>query len=91
MYNPRSGGDKLPKKAEFPNDTLALRLRGLRIEKHVSQLKLSVELGFSQSIVAAYEAGRKNPSIFSLCCMADYFNCSTDYLLGRTDRRSKNV
>ncbi len=70
---------------------LSVRLRNLRGEKNISQLKLSLELGFSQSAVAAYEAGRKNPSIFSLCCMADYFDCSTDYLLGRTDRRSKNV
>lgn len=79
------------KESDFMMNILSVRLRNLRGEKNISQLKLSLELGFSQSTVAAYEAGRKNPSIFSLCCMADYFDCSTDYLLGRTDRRNKNV
>ena len=39
----------------------------------------------TQSIIAHYEAGRKQPSQQTLRYFADYFNVSVDYLLGRTD------
>lgn len=42
-------------------------------------------LGFSQELISKYERGLANPSISSLKKMANFFNCSIDYLVDFTD------
>ena len=42
-------------------------------------------LGFSQELISKYERGLANPSINSLKKMAEFFNCSIDYLVDFTD------
>lgn len=60
-------------------------LKELRIESGLTQTRLSEELGIGQTTVAAYESGAREPHVSSLIAYADYFNCSMDYLTGRTD------
>jgi len=61
------------------------RLALLREEKKMSQNEVAVFLGVSQSSIAYYESGQKNPSTENLIKLAQLFNCTTDYLLGEID------
>ena len=59
-------------------------LKTIRERKNITQVRLSIEVGVSQETISAYENGKAMPSIEILCKIADFFNVSTDYLLGRT-------
>lgn len=60
-------------------------LRKLREKKKMTQTRLSVEIEVSQEIISHYEVGESKPNIDNLIKIADFFHCSTDYLLNRTD------
>ena len=62
-----------------------MRLKEIRRAKGVSQLKLAIDLHTSQNTISRYETGEREPGINELIKIADYFNVSVDYLLGRTD------
>ena len=62
-----------------------LRLREIRKNKGLSQLKLAMELNTNQNTISRYENGEREPGINELIKIADYFNISVDYLLERTD------
>lgn len=62
---------------------LRTRIAELRREKGLSQVALAKELGVDCSTIAKYETGDRLPDIVMLCKIADYFEVSTDYLLGR--------
>ena len=65
---------------------LGIRLNQLREKTGLSQAKFAKVLGgVSQPVIARYETGDFFPSYPVLIKIADYFNVSTDYLLGRTD------
>lgn len=59
-------------------------LRKIREKRNKSQLQLSIALEVSQESISKYETGSAFPSKDILIKMADYLNCSVDYLLGRT-------
>lgn len=59
------------------------RIKALCDEYEVSPTKLGLELGFSKDTINSWKT--KSPSADKLQKVADYFNVSTDYLLGRTD------
>ena len=61
------------------------RLRRLRAVKGISQQKAADALGITKVGYQNYEYGRKMPSFSTLPRLADYFDVSIDYLLGRTD------
>ncbi len=60
-------------------------LKEIREKKNITQTKLSTEIEVSQEVISHYEIGQSKPNIENLIKLADYFNCSTDYLLNRTD------
>ena len=60
-------------------------LREIREKKGITQIKLSVEIEVSQEMISHYEIGESKPNIDNLIKLADYFKCSTDYLLNRTN------
>lgn len=60
-------------------------LKKIREKKNITQTKLSVEIEVSQELISHYEIGKSKPNIENLIKLADYFNCSTDYLLERTN------
>jgi len=59
------------------------RLKSLRNSKKLSQKDFAQALKVSQQTVASWESGRTEPSNTALKDIADYFNVSADYLLGR--------
>ena len=62
-----------------------MRLKEIRKERQVSQIKLALALNTSQNTISRYETGEREPGIAELIKIADYFNVSIDYLLERTD------
>ncbi len=66
---------------------LATRLKSLRKEKNITQKKLSDEINVSASTIGLYEQGRRTPDNETLTKIADYFEVTTDYLLGRTNQK----
>ena len=59
------------------------RLRELRQKKRISQRSLAMELGITGQTLSNYEVGTREPSHEMVLRLADYFNVTTDYLLGR--------
>ena len=68
-------------------NTVEFRLKALRKERNVSQLKLALDLNMNQNSVSRYETGEREADYETLIQFADYFDVSLDYLLGRTDKR----
>lgn len=66
-------------------DLLGQRLRDLRKAKKLYQKELAEQLGVARSTLAAWEAGLKRPEGRTLERLADLFQVSVDYLLGRVD------
>lgn len=66
------------------------RLRELRNAKDLSQSDFAKQLGISKSSVNMYERGEREPNFKMLEQIADYFNVDMDYLLGKSNIRSKN-
>lgn len=62
-----------------------MRLKKLRKEKHITQLKLAMDLNMSQNTISRYENGQREAGYKELIELADYFDVSIDYLLERTD------
>ena len=60
-------------------------LKKLRESKNITQRKLSMDLDVSQELISRYEVGSSFPQPNMIIKIAQYFNCSTDYLLGLTD------
>lgn len=61
------------------------RLLGLRKNKGVSQKTLASEFDISDAAITMMEKGKRLPSFDVLCALADYFDVSLDYLVGRSD------
>lgn len=62
-----------------------IRLKELRKQKQISQLKLAMDLGMNQNTVSRYETEEREADYQTLIAFAEYFHVSVDYLLGRTD------
>lgn len=58
-------------------------LKELRKDKHLGQDKLAEALGVSKGIVSLWENGLREPTMYSLIIIADYFGVTIDYLVGR--------
>ncbi len=69
---------------EFPT-----RLRRLRERRRLSMYALSERCGMSRDMISRYERGKAIPNVYVLQHLADVFDTSTDYLLGRTDYPGK--
>ncbi len=64
------------------------RIKDLRAEKSVSQNELAKALGLTQQAISAYENGLREPDLETLQKIADFFDVSIDYLLGKSDIRN---
>lgn len=64
------------------------RLKLLRKEKGLIQKDIAKLLNVSIPAVNQYESGKRDMSTDTVVKLAEYFNVSTDYLLGKTDIRN---
>ena len=60
-------------------------IRNLRKQKKLSQMQFADLMGFSRSLIANWEREERDPNTADLIKIADYFDVSVDYLLGRED------
>ena len=60
-------------------------IRKLRDRHDMTQEALGKLLNVTQSTIAYYESGKKQPTLETLIIIADYFEVSTDFLLNRTN------
>jgi len=63
------------------------RLKEARTVKHMSQQALADIIGKSLNTIGLYERGLRQPSLETLCLLADTLEVSVDYLLARTNNR----
>lgn len=62
-------------------------IKAERMRLGITRKNLADVLGLgSPRTIESWESGRRNPSAQQLVSMADYFDCSIDYLLGRAER-----
>ena len=64
----------------------AERLKELRAERQVTQLMLAQALGMTDRTFRKYEARTIDPTLSVLIALADFFDVSLDYLVGRSDK-----
>lgn len=70
------------------NNNFARIITLLRKERGYSQKKVAQELGVSQALLSHYEKGIRECGLDFIVRIADYYDVSCDYLLGRTPHRS---
>lgn len=70
------------------NNTFSRIITLLRKERGISQKQAAMELGVSQALLSHYEKGIRQCGLEFVVKVADYYNVSCDYLLGRTADKS---
>lgn len=63
------------------------RLKKLRNEKGINQKELADKMNTTKATISRYENDKQEPSVLILEKLAEYFNTSTDYILGKSDAR----
>lgn len=69
----------------FSEITFGERLRMLRIRQELSLQQVADALGMLKGTIGNLEHDRKNPSVETLIELADFYDVSIDYLVGRSD------
>ncbi len=59
--------------------------KNLRKSRNLTQAQLALELKVSKACISMIEIGKNEPTANTLLRYADFFQCSTDFLLGRED------
>lgn len=69
--------------------TVGERIKELREEHGYSQTDVAAGTGSSSIVISNIETGRCGVKLDLLCALSEFFNVSSDYLLGITDRRAR--
>ena len=70
---------------------LSENIRKMRTSMGLNQVEFAKRIGVSKQCVSNWENDNVVPSIDMLCKIADFFGVSTDYLLGRIEKRAIDV
>jgi len=65
--------------------TLGDRLKIARDAKGAKQMQVSIDIGINNKTLSGYERGVSEPDLGTLKMLAEYYNVSLDFLLGKTD------
>lgn len=65
------------------------RLKLLRKERKLKQREMAAELGLALNSYQCYEYATRTPDFRGLIAIADFFDVSLDYLVGRSDDRTR--
>lgn len=63
------------------------RIRDLREDRDLTQAQVGAAIGVPQRTYAYYESGQRMVPPHVLCALADFYDVSVDYLLGRSNKR----
>ena len=69
----------------FPTKIFSERLINIRKSKKIPAKAVADALGLSKAAISQFESGKNAPSSATLIALADFFNISLDYLVGRSD------
>ncbi|EIP8069385.1 helix-turn-helix transcriptional regulator [Enterococcus faecalis] len=67
--------------------TFCKKLKELRSKANISQTTLAKEIGVTTRQIQRYESGENEPKLSQAILLADYFDVSLDYLVGRSDKK----
>lgn len=67
------------------------RLRELRKNKNMTMKELGKKFSLAESTISGYEIGNRRPDIEMINAFADFFEVTTDYLLGRSEESVQTV
>lgn len=67
------------------------RIKDLREDNDLRQTQIAEYLHISQRAYSHYEAGSRKIPLDLLVALADYYDCSVDYLLNRTNKKQVNL
>jgi len=67
------------------------KIKTLRIARGINQVEMAESLGVSKQCISNWENDNIQPSVEMLIKIAVYFNVTTDYLLGMSDKRQLSV
>lgn len=74
----------------FSKEVFAKRIKTLRKKNNIKQSELGEIIGLSHNAISDIERGYRLTTIEKLDALANYFDVSVDYLLGRTDNPKVN-
>lgn len=69
---------------------LSNRLKNLRTHRNITQSDLAKRIGVARTTYAMYEQGKREPDYETLQKIADFYEVSTDHLLGREKTHHKS-
>lgn len=75
---------------EREESAMETNLKKLRLQKKKTQLQVQMDTGIEQALLSKYESGKRIPPTETLITLADYYNVSMDYIMGRTDKPEIN-
>ena len=62
--------------------TVGERITKLRLEKNLTQKQLAEKIGYSEKLIAKWEADKTKFNIRAIIALTDFFDVTSDYLLG---------
>ena len=66
-------------------DIFCERIKMLKQSKQCTYLQIAARVSLKPRVIKAYVSGEVKPSYYVLIALADYFDVSIDYLVGRSD------
>lgn len=70
--------------------TFGERLKQLRIKTNITQKQMAQKLKITERAYQRYEGDTSTPHYHTLITLADYFDVSLDYLVGRSDNSERH-
>ena len=70
---------------------MQLRIKDLREDNDLTQAQIAKVLMCDQSLYSKYERGEREIPLRLLVVLAEYYNVSLDYLVGRTNKKDINI
>lgn len=65
-------------------------LKKLRLKSGYTQIAVQMKTGIEQALISKFESGERIPPTETLMLLADFYNVSMDYIMGRTDNPDIN-
>ena len=73
------------------NETFGESLTSIMLEKGIDNKRLATDLGVTQASISNWKANRTGIELTRLISLCNYFECSLEYLVGKTDTNTKPI